>query len=169
MGPDLLYAATLPAFSEAIGIASSMSKTGLPYVLSFVVRPTGTLLDGSTLANAMEQIDNQIYPPPTGYAVNCVHPRIFLEALKNLAAQNEAMLSRILSFQANAADLTPEALDNQENLLGDEPSELADLMKQVHEAYHVPFLGGCCGTDERLITALADLITLRRNGTQPEE
>ena len=168
MGPDLLYAATLPAFSEAIGIASSMSKTGLPYVLSFVIRPTGTLLDGSTLAKTIEQIDNQIYPPPTGYAVNCVHPRIFLEALKNLAAQNEAMLSRILSFQANAADLTPEALDNQENLLGDEPGKLADLMKQVHETYLIPFLGGCCGTDERLITALADIITPRRSGTQPE-
>lgn len=39
------YAATFPAFSEAQGIAAAMAKTGMPYMLSFVIRRDGTLLD----------------------------------------------------------------------------------------------------------------------------
>src|SRR5215831_3075008 len=44
-GVDFLFASTLPAFCEARGIAAAMAKTGRPYLLSFVIRPDGTLLD----------------------------------------------------------------------------------------------------------------------------
>ena len=55
---DFLYAATLPALSEAQGIATAMAKHGLPYILSFVIRRDGTLLDGTPLAQAIETIDD---------------------------------------------------------------------------------------------------------------
>lgn len=48
-GVDFLLAATLPALSEAIGLAQAQAATGQPYVISFVARPEGTLLDGTPL------------------------------------------------------------------------------------------------------------------------
>ena len=38
-GVDFLLAATLPALSEAAGLASAMAATGVEYIVSFVVRP----------------------------------------------------------------------------------------------------------------------------------
>lgn len=48
-GVDFLLAATLPALSGAIGLAQAQAATELPYVISFVARPEGTLLDGTPL------------------------------------------------------------------------------------------------------------------------
>jgi len=48
-GVDFLLAATLSAFSEATGLALALAATAKPYVLSFVVRPEGTMLEGTPL------------------------------------------------------------------------------------------------------------------------
>ena len=69
-GIDFLVAKTLPAFDEALGIATCMAETNLPFVLSFVIRPDGTLLDGTLLEEAVDRIDNETTQPPTTYFVN---------------------------------------------------------------------------------------------------
>jgi homocysteine S-methyltransferase len=56
-GVDFLYGITLPALSEALGLAAAMAATGRPYVVSFIVRPAGTLLDGTPLKTALARID----------------------------------------------------------------------------------------------------------------
>ncbi|MCP3954641.1 MAG: homocysteine S-methyltransferase family protein, partial [Desulfobacterales bacterium] len=56
-GVDFIKAATLPAISEALGIARAIGKTGIPAVLSFVIRPDGAILDGTSLHTAVETID----------------------------------------------------------------------------------------------------------------
>ncbi|MFX0008128.1 MAG: homocysteine S-methyltransferase family protein, partial [Candidatus Hermodarchaeota archaeon] len=43
-GVDFLMASTLPASSEALGIAKAMAESGCEYIISFVIRPDGTLL-----------------------------------------------------------------------------------------------------------------------------
>lgn len=83
-GVDFLYAATLPAVTEAQGIAAAMSKFGLPYMLSFVVYDDGTVLDGTPLGKAMKMVDDSVSTPPIGYAINCVHPKIFYKAMHTL-------------------------------------------------------------------------------------
>jgi homocysteine S-methyltransferase len=65
-GVDFLLAATLPACSEAIGLAQALAATGKPYMISFVVRPEGTLLDGTPLKDAIETIDESASPRPNG-------------------------------------------------------------------------------------------------------
>jgi len=57
-GVDYLMAATLPAVSEARGMAKTFSDLKIPYVISFVIRPDGTLLDGTPLHRAIDQIDS---------------------------------------------------------------------------------------------------------------
>jgi homocysteine S-methyltransferase len=149
---DLLFAATLPAFSEAQGIATAMSGLGLPYMLSFVIRPEGTLLDGTPFGKAMDMIDNSVSNPPTGYAVNCVHPKVFASGL---SALDESHRNRIFSFQANTANLRPEDLNEAKDLITEEPEVLAEMILNAHQKFHTLFMGGCCGTDTRHIEQLA--------------
>ena len=40
---DFLYASTMPAFAETLGMAAVLARTELPYILSFVVRSNGRL------------------------------------------------------------------------------------------------------------------------------
>lgn len=153
-GVDFLYVSTLPAFCEARGIAAAMAKTGRPYWLSFVIRADGTLLDGTLLEQAIETLD-ALPKPPLGYAVNCVHPRVFLEGLRTVSKRNPAAVKRIQSFQANASEKSPEELDGLEELDTAEPETLAELMLQSHRQFGTAFLGGCCGTDTRHIQSVA--------------
>ncbi len=80
-GPDYLIANTLPAVVEARGIADAFAATGLPYILSFVVRADGTVLDGTPLERAIDDIDAATASAPAGYGINCVHPSLLAEAL----------------------------------------------------------------------------------------
>lgn len=154
-GVDFLYAATLPAVSEAQGIADAMSKFGLPYMLSFVVYDNGTVLDGTPLGTAMEMIDNSVITPPIGYAINCVHPKIFSKAMNALEKEWMSYSQRILSYQANTANIRPEELNEAAELITEEPDVLADLMMDAQHSFHTKFMGGCCGTDTRHIEQLA--------------
>jgi homocysteine S-methyltransferase len=156
---DFLYAATLPALSEAQGIAMAMAKLGLPYVLSFVIRGDGTLLDGTLLANAIEIIDHSTPKSPTGYAVNCVHPTIFRDGLKALEKHCPGLSKRILSFQANTSDKDPKELDGLNELETERPEILAEMMLRTHQQFQTPFFGGCCGTDTSHIECLASTYT----------
>jgi homocysteine S-methyltransferase len=152
---DFLYAATLPALSEAQGIATAMAKLGLPYMLSFVIRRDGTLLDGTPLARAIETLDDTLPKSPTGYAVNCVHPTVFSDGLAALEKHGPALTKRILSFQANTSAKDPKELDGLGELETEKPEILAELMLRAHRQFHIPFLGGCCGTDTSHIECLA--------------
>lgn len=152
-GVDFLMAATLPAFSEALGIARALSASGRPYVLSFVIRPTGTLLDGTPLDAAVRQIDATLHPRPAGYMANCVHPSVFKEALTHLT---EASRSRMIGLQANTSRRSPEDLDGLHALDSEEPVVFARQMKELHERFDIKVLGGCCGTDDRHIEGIAD-------------
>lgn len=153
-GVDLIAAVTLPALPEARGIAALLSETGVPWMLSFVVRPAGTLLDGTPLADAIASIDRAYSSPPIGFSVNCVHPGVLHEALSGL---DEATQRRVISFQANASSLTPEELDGRAEIDSDEPGPFAHALDAVACLYDIPIVGGCCGTDPRHIAKLAAL------------
>ena len=43
----------------------------MPDMISFVIDRTGVILDGTTLAYAIETIDSMCENPPLGYMVNC--------------------------------------------------------------------------------------------------
>jgi len=154
-GVDFLYAAPIPAVTEAQGIAAAMSKFGLPYMLSFVIYAEGTLLDGTPLGEAMDMIDDAVSAPPIGYAINCVHPKIFSSAMHALEKERAAYSRRILSYQANTANLRPEELNEATELITEEPEILAELMAEAEHSFHTKFMGGCCGTDTRHMEQLA--------------
>ena len=154
-GSDFIMAATLPAFSEALGIARALAATGTPYVISFVVRRDGTLLDGTPLSPAIESIDGQTDPPPAGYMLNCVHPAVFASAFKTLYGHAGG---RMLGLQANTSELSPEELDGRESLDAEAPAGFAEKMVGLHRSLGIKLLGGCCGSDDSHIRKIAELL-----------
>lgn len=154
---DFLKASTLPSVAEAIGLARAMSRPSIPYFLSFVIRPDGTVLDGTLLDQAFDRIDQVVATPPTGYYVNCVHPSVLLTALESLRMDPERShtLDRLVGFHANTSARSPEELDALAEIETEEPRIFAAMMREIHERHGLKILGGCCGSGPEHIEHLA--------------
>lgn len=152
-GVDFLIAATLPALSEATGIALAMAETNIPYIISFVIGRHGDILDGNNLEHAFGKIDAACGRPPLGYMINCSYPS-FLNAHK----QPKSVLGRLIGFQANASSLDHRELDGADTLQAEKISDWGDQMIALNRSFGVTILGGCCGTSSEHLNYLVDHI-----------
>jgi S-methylmethionine-dependent homocysteine/selenocysteine methylase len=157
-GVDFLFASTLPALAEAIGIAKAMSETEKDYVISFVIRDNGKLLDGTMLTDAIKIIDDSVATPPLFYLTNCIHPDVLHKSFLNLKDEDDILRKRLFGIQANASSKSPEELDTLENLDADSPVNWARGMVDLNKKYNLKILGGCCGTDARFISSVVNLL-----------
>lgn len=151
--PDFLMAGVLPALTEAKGMARAMEETRLPFILSFIVRRDGRLLDGTPMAIAMAAIEDA--SPPLCYMVNCVHPENVRAALLADVNRGHASLPRLLGIQANASTLSPEELNDSSELQCDGSDTLADSMLALRRHHGFQIFGGCCGTTPAHLEAIA--------------
>lgn len=158
-GVDFLIASTLPAVPEAQGIAEVMARQKLPYIISFICRKDGTVLDGTPLSDAIKRIDTSVNPQPTGFMLNCIYPTAFRSALEKI--HDERLKNRIIGLQANTSSRSPEELDGSEVLDTEDPEIFAEQIFRIHEDCHAKVLGGCCGTDQRHLAALAEKLAQR--------
>ena len=154
-GTDFLLAATLPALSEAIGLAAALAATGKPYMISFVMRSKGTLLDNTPLKDAISIIDSSVDPKPIAFMGNCTHASIFKSALMHTRNSSPTVRKRVSGLLANTAALEPEALDDSEQLVEEDPQKFGKTVASLANELGMKILGGCCGTDERHIDQLA--------------
>ncbi len=154
-GVDFLFAGIMPALSEALGIAKAMEETNLPYIISFMIRPDGRLLDGTAIHNAIFQIDNSVNRKPVCYMANCVHPTVLFEALSQTFNKTELIRERFKGIQANSSPLSPEELDASVDLKCSDPELLADGMIRLRDIVNIKIFGGCCGTDKTHMNAIA--------------
>lgn len=154
-GADILIAQTLPAFPEAFGLARAMAASGLPYIVSFVVRPDGTLLDGTAMDEAIDRIDNDSSRPPETYNANCVHASVFASAVTAIGQRNTSAAARITGLHANTSPKSPEELEGLEVLETEEADDFAENLNALRENLNIGFLGGCCGTSTEHMEALA--------------
>jgi len=157
-GVDFLFASTLPVLTEAIGIAKAMSETKNDYVISFVIRDNGKLLDGTLLTDAIRIIDDAVSTPPLFYLTNCIHPDVLHKSFINLNDEDDILMNRLFGIQANASSKSPEELDTLEELDADSPTEWARGMVDLNKRYNLKILGGCCGTDARFISSIVELL-----------
>lgn len=160
-GVDFLIASTVPSASEAVGLAKAFAATGIPYIISYVTRPEGTLLDGTPLHEIVARIDETVTPLPITHLVNCVHPSVFLKAMEAERNNGHDLTSRILGLQANTSARSPEELDGLDHLEGEEPEPFGRAMAEAASSNRCTLLGGCCGTDARHIRKIADLFSTR--------
>lgn len=157
-GVDFLLAATLPALSEATGLALALAATGTPYMVSFVVRPQGTLLDGTPLKDAIVAIDDAVTPRPVAYLINCTHVSFARAALMHETNSSPLVRQRIIGLLANTAALSPEELNDSTSLVEEEPQAFGRSVARLGKELGLKILGGCCGTDDRHIRSLAALL-----------
>jgi len=158
-GVDFLMAATLPALGEATGLAQALAATDKPYVVSFVLRPEGTLLDGTPLSEAIDTIDTAVNPQPVAYMANCTHASIFRSAMQQEANASFLVRKRVIGLLANTAALKPEELDNCDALVTEDPGAFGQSVAKLHKELGLKILGGCCGTDQHHIGHLAQQLT----------
>ncbi len=157
-GADFLFAATFPAVGEAIGAATAMAATGLPFVVSFVLDESGRVLDGTPLGQAIQEVDSGT--APTFFSLSCVHPTVAARALESCASRPD-IAARIKEVKANGSVLSPAELVALDHPEADPPDDFARLMNDLRERYAIPVVGGCCGTTDAHMRALAGLLTSR--------
>lgn len=151
---DMVTAMTMTYPEEAIGVVEAAKSVKMPVVVAFTVETDGRLPNGQTLPAAIEQVDSTTDNYPAYYMINCAHPTHFADALE----AGEPWTTRIQGLRTNASRMSHAELDEAEELDDGNPAELGaqhhDLL--THKLSRIAVLGGCCGTDHRHISAIAD-------------
>ena len=152
-GVDLVSAFTINYVDEAIGVVNAAAASSVPAVISFTVETDGHMPDGTTLADAIERVDRESDAPPAYFMVNCAHPTHVLDVLSDEGPWRD----RLRGFRANASRMSHAELDESEVLDIGDPAELGALFADVRKMVPtITVLGGCCGTDARHISAIAE-------------
>ena len=152
-GADMITALTITNIAEAAGIALAAKAIDVPVIISFTVETDGRLPTGDALEAAIAAVDEATAGYPTFYMVNCAHPDHFTGALLG----GGDAIGRIGGVRANASRCSHAELDAMTELDDGDPAELARLYAALRERMpQIRLLGGCCGTDIRHITAIAD-------------
>ena len=151
-GVDVITAVTMGYVEEAVGIARAARAVGLPAVVSFTLETDGRLPSGATLGDAIAATDAATDGHPTHYMINCAHPTHFEHVLDTSAD----WVNRIGGVRANASTLSHAELDEMEVLDDGDPADLAARYVQLRAVLPaLQVVGGCCGTDERHVAAIA--------------
>lgn len=145
----------MPALPEAIGMAQAMSETGLPYIISFLLLRNGRLIDGTSIHDAITQIDEETQTKPICYMTNYIHPAILYEALSQPFNQTLLVRKRFLGIQANTSPLSPEELDGADDLQCTDPDSLAIGIIRLRDEMKLKIFDGCCGTDKSHLEEIA--------------
>lgn len=147
-GADRATVLTLTEVGEAIGVARAAADVGIPVAIGFTVETDGRLPDGSSLAFAVNQVDEAARP--AYFLVNCAHPNHILAGL-----DTGAWRERIGGLRVNASTMSHAELDESETLDDGDPAQLATDQVPLLEAFpNLEVLGGCCGTDVRHVGAM---------------
>ncbi len=154
-GVHVISGITIGYVEEAIGIARAAAAVGLPSVISFTVEIDGRLPSGMTLAEAIEITDAETAATdatPVHYMINCAHPEHFEGVLDG----SSQWAARIGGLRANASKLSHAELDEMTELDDGDPEELAAAYVALRSKLpSLKVIGGCCGTDERHVAAIA--------------
>lgn len=152
---DMVTALTFTQTDEAIGVVRAAEAFGLPVVVSFTVETDGRLPTGQPLGDAITAVDDATDAAAAYFMVNCAHPDHFAHQLNDAA-----WARRIRGIRCNASRMSHAELDECEVLDDGDPTEFAGSYQQMRDS--LPWLnvfGGCCGSDLRHVTAIAESLT----------
>ncbi|MDQ3108202.1 MAG: homocysteine S-methyltransferase family protein [Actinomycetota bacterium] len=149
---DVVSALTFNNVPEAVGAARAAARHGLPLSVAFMVDGAGRLLTGPTLQEAIEAVDAQAGDArPDFYGINCSHPTELVAGLTE-----GRFLERIRSVLPNASVAEKQALCEIGHLEAGDPEELdAQVAELVRRLPNLDIVGGCCGTWDRHLRAIA--------------
>jgi S-methylmethionine-dependent homocysteine/selenocysteine methylase len=150
---DLVSALTFNSVPEAVGLARAAARVGLPLSVSFMVDATGRVLSGRTLKETIEAVDEQAGAArPDFYGINCSHPLEFEPALVD-----GPWRERIRSLRPNASTADKQALCEIGHLEAGDPAQLGAQLGAIAKRFpHIDIWGGCCGTWDDHLRAIAE-------------
>lgn len=151
---DMVSALTFTQSDEATGLVRAAKAAGMPVVVSFTVETDGHLPTGQPLSEAIDAVDSEAGGGPAYYMVNCAHPDHFAGQLGD-----GRWAQRIRGLRCNASRMSHAELDCCETLDDGDPHELAQQYREI--TARMPWLnvfGGCCGSDLRHVTRIAEAI-----------
>jgi homocysteine S-methyltransferase len=152
-GVDMLAAITMTNIPEAVGVTNAAKALGLPVAISFTVETDGRLPTGDALGEAVVAVDAATGGYPAYYMINCAHPTHFDGVLD----QEAEWTARIGGVRANASCLSHAELDVMTELDVGDPADLAARHRALLGRFpQIKVVGGCCGTDLRHVTAIAE-------------
>jgi S-methylmethionine-dependent homocysteine/selenocysteine methylase len=151
---DMVNAMTLTYPAEAIGVVLAARAAGIPAAVSFTVETDGRLPDGTSLGDAIHQVDRATDGAAAYFAVNCAHPT----HLERVLDPDADWMPRLRGLRANASRQSHAELDRAEQLDAGDPDELAEEYRELcRRLPQLNVLGGCCGTDLRHVRRIAAL------------
>jgi S-methylmethionine-dependent homocysteine/selenocysteine methylase len=133
-----------------------MAATGLPYVISYVLDGGGAVLDGTPIARAVERIDGAVDPAPLYHSISCVHPSVAQLAIAVLRRDAPEAVSRVRELKANGSPLPTTELVKLDRPESDPPGAFGGEMWSLYDPDGLCVLGGCCGTTDAHMRALAE-------------
>ena len=152
-GADMLTAITMTNVPEALGVVRAAQELQAQVAISFTVETDGRLPTGEGLQDAVAAVDEATNAYPAYYMINCAHPTHFAASLE----EGAEWTSRIRGVRANASRCSHAELDAMTELDAGDPGELAVLHRDLRQRFpNINVLGGCCGTDLRHVTAIAE-------------
>ena len=111
---------------------------------------------GQAIGDAITQIDVATDGGPAYYMLNCAHPSHFRTQLDVAAGWT----TRIKGVRANASRRSHAELDAATELDRGDIAELAQLYAALQTGLDLRVVGGCCGTDDEHIGAIAAAVGL---------
>ena len=157
-GAELVTAVTMTYADEAIGVVRAAAADGLPVVVSFTTETDGRLPSGQALADAVSEVDAHTDAAASYFMVNCAHPTHFQGVLD----EGGPWLERIKGVRANASTRSHAELDEATELDRGDVAGLARHYGALHDSLpDLRVVGGCCGTDDAHVAAIADELVSR--------
>lgn len=149
---DMVAAFTITYPDEAIGIVDAAAACDMPVAISFTLELDGRLPSGDRLSEAINRTDLETGGYAAYYMINCAHPTHVEPALAEPGPWRE----RLRGLRANASRRSHAELDDASELDDGDPEELGGEYLALHALLpQMNVVGGCCGTDERHVAAIA--------------
>jgi 5-methyltetrahydrofolate--homocysteine methyltransferase len=162
-GVDLLLIETsqdtrnIKAALLAIQRLSKELGTPIPFVISVTIEPMGTMLAGQTVEAMWASLR---HAHPLAFGMNCATgPEFMTDHIRTLST----LTGEFVSCYPNAG------LPNEEGKYLETPTSLATQLEKFVNHGWLNIVGGCCGTTEKHISALAQMVQGKKPRVRPAE
>src|SRR5712692_5923845 len=128
----------------------------IPLMISATVEPMGTMLAGQDVEALWASLQ---HVPCLSIGLNCATgPEFMTDHIRTL----HALSNRFISCYPNAG------LPNEEGKYGETPASLAAQLERFVDQGWLNIVGGCCGTTEKHIRAIAQMVQGKKPRRRPE-
>ncbi len=129
----------------------------IPFIVSVTIEPMGTMLAGQTVEAMWASLR---HAKPLAFGMNCATgPEFMTDHIRTLSQ----LTDRYVSCYPNAG------LPDEEGKYLETPTTLAAQLEKFVDHGWLNFVGGCCGTTEKHIRAIAQMVDGKKPRVRPAD